>query len=72
MGGDEYFRKRLREELGKATFYDYLSGFLNRRIFDDRLNMAIHQANRSKNRVAVMMLDGKEFNTPITQPEKNS
>lgn len=54
-------RKRLRDELEKAAFYDYLSGLPNRRIFDDRLQVALHQANRSKMKVAVMMLDGSKF-----------
>jgi diguanylate cyclase (GGDEF)-like protein/PAS domain S-box-containing protein len=54
-------RKKLREELEKAAFYDYLSGLPNRRTFDDRLQMAILHAYRSKKKVAVMMLDGKKF-----------
>ncbi len=54
-------RKRHRDALTKMAFYDYLTGLPNRRTFDDRLEMAIHQANRSKKKVAVMMLDGRKF-----------
>lgn len=54
-------RKRHRDKLAKMAFYDYLSGLPNRRIFDDCLEMAIHEANRSKKKVAVMMLDGRNF-----------
>ncbi|WP_102345138.1 PAS domain S-box protein [Bacillus sp. Marseille-P3661] len=54
-------RKKLRDELEKAAFYDFLSGLPNRRTFDDRLEMAIHHANRSGQKVAVMMLDGRKF-----------
>ncbi|WP_400243798.1 PAS domain S-box protein [Niallia sp. JL1B1071] len=54
-------RKKIRDELSKMAFYDYLSGLPNRRTFDDRLEMAIHQANRSKKKVVVMMLDGRKF-----------
>ncbi|WP_075620363.1 PAS domain S-box protein [Paenisporosarcina indica] len=54
-------RKRTREELAKMAFYDYLTGLPNRRTFDERLNTAILQANRSKKKVAVMMLDGRKF-----------
>lgn len=54
-------RIRYREELANMAFYDYLTGLPNRRTFEDRLNMAIHQANRSKKRVAVMMIDGHNF-----------
>ena len=54
-------RKRIREELAKMAFYDYLTGLPNRRTFDERFNMAILQAKRSKKKVAVMMIDGRKF-----------
>ncbi|WP_106497862.1 PAS domain S-box protein [Lentibacillus sp. Marseille-P4043] len=54
-------RKKRREELANMAFYDFLTGLPNRRTFDDRLDMAIHQADRSKKKVAVMMLDGRHF-----------
>ena len=43
------------------AFYDQLSGLPNRRIFYDRLDMAIKQADRNQKRAAVMMLDGNKF-----------
>lgn len=54
-------RKRTRDELAKMAFYDYLTGLPNRRTFDERLNMAILQANGLNKKVAVMMLDGRKF-----------
>jgi len=54
-------RMRYREELANMAFFDYLTGLPNRRTFEDRLNMAIHQAYRSKKKVAVMMIDGHNF-----------
>jgi PAS domain S-box-containing protein len=54
-------RKRLRERLAKMAFYDQLSGLPNRRIFYDRLDMAIKQAERHKKKAALMMLDGSKF-----------
>ena len=54
-------RKKFRDELARMAFYDFLSGLPNRRTFDDRLEMAIQQANRFKKKVAVMMLDGCKF-----------
>jgi diguanylate cyclase (GGDEF)-like protein/PAS domain S-box-containing protein len=54
-------RKKHREDLAKMAFYDYLTGLPNRRTFDERFNMAILQANRTNKKVAIMMLDGREF-----------
>lgn len=54
-------RERLRDKLEKAAFYDYLSGLPNRRVFNERLKTAIHQADDSNMKVAVMMLDGWKF-----------
>ncbi|MCU9612353.1 PAS domain S-box protein [Caldibacillus lycopersici] len=54
-------RKRLRDELAKMAFYDYLTDLPNRRSFDEQLKMAIDRANHTKKRVALMMLDGRDF-----------
>jgi diguanylate cyclase (GGDEF)-like protein len=43
------------------AFYDHLSGIPNRRTFDNRLQTAIHHANRSGRKVAVLLLDGRKF-----------
>ncbi|MBB6447941.1 PAS domain S-box protein [Bacillus benzoevorans] len=54
-------RKRLRERLAKLAFYDQLSGLPNRRIFYDRLHMAMKHAERNKKKAALMMIDGSKF-----------
>ncbi|TWT06381.1 PAS domain S-box protein [Planococcus sp. CPCC 101016] len=54
-------RKRLQDKIAKMAFYDHLSGIPNRRTFDNRLQTAIHQANRSGKKVAVLLLDGRKF-----------
>lgn len=54
-------KKRLRDELEKAAFYDYLSGLPNRRVFDEQLQNEILKANCSNQMVAVMLLDGCKF-----------
>ncbi|MCU9612575.1 PAS domain S-box protein [Caldibacillus lycopersici] len=54
-------RKKLRDELAKAAFYDYLSGLPNRRNFDEKLTLAIQEAKALNKKIAVMMLDGHKF-----------
>jgi len=54
-------RKKLRDELEKAALYDSLSGIPNRRFFRDRLIEAIDQADCTKKKVALFMLDGNKF-----------
>ncbi|MES1045409.1 hypothetical protein BLX88_13700 [Bacillus obstructivus] len=54
-------KKKHRDELAKMAFYDYLTDLPNRRTFDDRLEMAIRNANRSNKKVALMMIDGRKF-----------
>ena len=54
-------RKRLQDKIAKMAFYDHLSGIPNRRNFDDKLQTAIHQANRSGKKVAILLLDGRKF-----------
>lgn len=49
-------RKRLHERLVKMAFYDQLSGLPNRRIFYDRLNMAIKQADWMLNEMGEAVL----------------
>jgi len=54
-------RKNLRDKLANMAFYDYLSGLPNRRAFDEQLNIAVNQADRSNKKVAIMMIDGQKF-----------
>lgn len=54
-------RKIQREELTHMAFYDHLTGLPNRRLFEDRLELAINQANQSSKMVAFMMIDANGF-----------
>jgi diguanylate cyclase (GGDEF)-like protein/PAS domain S-box-containing protein len=54
-------RKRLRDDLAKMAFYDYLTELPNRRTFDDRLELSIQHAKITNKMVAVMVLDGRGF-----------
>lgn len=54
-------RRRLQDKIAKMAFYDHLSGIPNRRTFDEKLRMAIHQAEHSGKKAAVLMLDGRKF-----------
>lgn len=54
-------RKRLQDKIAKMAFYDHLSDIPNRRTFDNKLQTAIHHANRTGRKVAVLLLDGRKF-----------
>ncbi|MFC4355533.1 diguanylate cyclase domain-containing protein [Chryseomicrobium palamuruense] len=54
-------RIEYREKLAKMAFHDYLSGLPNRRLFEDRLNMALRQAERKDKKVGLLLIDGKNF-----------
>ncbi|WP_236610235.1 sensor domain-containing diguanylate cyclase [Planococcus halocryophilus] len=54
-------RKRLQSDIAKMAFYDHLSGIPNRRSFDEKLEKAVLQANRTNKKIAVLMLDGRKF-----------
>lgn len=54
-------RKVLREKLAQMAFYDYLSGLPNRRLIEDRLEIALYQAKRLQTKVGVILLDGRNF-----------
>jgi diguanylate cyclase (GGDEF)-like protein/PAS domain S-box-containing protein len=54
-------RKNLRDKLAKMAFYDYLTSLPNRRSFDGQLDIAIHQAELMNKKVAIMLLDGRDF-----------
>ncbi|KIL46486.1 hypothetical protein KP77_26130 [Jeotgalibacillus alimentarius] len=54
-------RIEYKEKLSKMAFYDYLSGLPNRRLLDDRLEMAIHLAERTEKKVGLLFLDGRDF-----------
>ena len=52
---------RLRENLRYQSIRDPLTGLYNRRYLDDFLFKQIHQAERSKSSIAILMLDLDHF-----------
>lgn len=54
-------RIEYREKLAKMAFHDYLSGLPNRRLFEDRLDMALKHAARHNERVGLILIDGRNF-----------
>jgi len=54
-------RKKAEEQLNYIATHDPLTGLPNRMLFMDRLKMAIAQAKRSNQKLAVMMLDLDHF-----------
>ncbi|ABO49880.1 diguanylate cyclase/phosphodiesterase with PAS/PAC and GAF sensor(s) [Desulforamulus reducens MI-1] len=54
-------RKRIEEILRYLAYHDSLTELPNRTLFNDRLSMALNQAHRNKNKLAVMFLDLDHF-----------
>lgn len=54
-------KQEIEQRLAKMAFYDYLSELPNRRLFDDRLTMAIQLARRNETKVGLIFLDGHRF-----------
>ena len=54
-------RKRTEELILHQAFHDVLTGLPNRRLFEDRLSLAIGYANRSRKGLAVLYLDLDQF-----------
>jgi diguanylate cyclase (GGDEF)-like protein/PAS domain S-box-containing protein len=54
-------RKKMEEEIKRIAYHDALTGLPNRMLLMDRLGIAISQAERSRNKVALMMLDLDKF-----------
>jgi len=54
-------RKQAEELVKKLAFQDTLTGLPNRRLFHDRLVLALNQAKRNRERFAVMMIDLDRF-----------
>ncbi len=50
-------RKQVEQQIKHEATHDSLTGLPNRTLFYDRLSLAIAQANRRKNELAVLMLD---------------
>jgi len=53
--------KQLEAKLTYMATHDYLTGLPNRALFSDRLALAIKQAERKNNKLAVMMMDLDNF-----------
>ena len=54
-------RKKAEEQLNYIATHDLLTGLPNRMLFMDRLKMALAQAKRNNQKLAVMMLDLDHF-----------
>jgi diguanylate cyclase (GGDEF)-like protein/PAS domain S-box-containing protein len=61
VGHDITERKRTEQQLNYMATHDPLTGLPNRMLFLDRLKMALAQANRNSQKLAVMMLDLDHF-----------
>jgi diguanylate cyclase (GGDEF)-like protein/PAS domain S-box-containing protein len=60
-GRDVTEGKKAEEKIQQMAFYDFLTGLPNRRLFTDRLGIALHLAKRNKNKVGIVMLDLDTF-----------
>lgn len=54
-------RKRMEQQLKDMATHDALTGLPNRRLFNDRLHMALAQAQRNHRTLAVVLLDLDRF-----------
>lgn len=50
-----------RQQLSMLAYHDSLTGLPNRLLFDDRLNMAISQAQRQRDRLVILFIDLDKF-----------
>lgn len=50
-------RKKAEERIRNLAYFDVLTGLPNRRLFNDRLSMAINAAKRHHQRLAILFLD---------------
>jgi diguanylate cyclase (GGDEF)-like protein/PAS domain S-box-containing protein len=54
-------RKRAEEQIAFQAYHDPLTGLPNRALFNDRLSLALSQAHRTRQPLAVMFLDLDHF-----------
>jgi diguanylate cyclase (GGDEF)-like protein/PAS domain S-box-containing protein len=54
-------RKQSEEEIRTLAYQDVLTGLANRRLFEDRLQVALHQATERKRQLGVLFLDLDRF-----------
>lgn len=53
--------RALEDQLGALAHHDLLTGLPNRRLFEDRLEIALAQAHRYRHRVALILIDLDRF-----------
>jgi len=63
VGRDITERKALEQQLADMATHDFLTGLPNRLLLHDRLHMALAQAHRNKNKLAILTLDLDRFKT---------
>jgi diguanylate cyclase (GGDEF)-like protein/PAS domain S-box-containing protein len=56
-------RKRTEETIKQLAYFDALTGLPNRTLFNDRLNLALAQASRDQQMLALIFLDLDRFKT---------
>ncbi len=56
-------RRRAEDTIERLAYYDPLTGFANRRLFNDRLHMALAHSRRTHDPLAVVFLDLDQFKT---------
>ncbi|CCQ11445.1 diguanylate cyclase/phosphodiesterase (GGDEF & EAL domains) with PAS/PAC sensor(s) [Pseudoalteromonas luteoviolacea B = ATCC 29581] len=54
-------RKNAEEKIVRLAYFDELTGLPNRRLFNDRLSMALAAAHREQQKLAVMFIDLDRF-----------
>jgi len=54
-------RSRTAAEMSRLAYYDYLTQLPNRRLFHDRMQMAITRAKREEGRLALLLIDLDRF-----------
>ncbi len=54
-------QRKAEESIRQLAYYDSITGLPNRDLFKEHLSMALHQAERNKEKIAVMFLDLDNF-----------
>lgn len=54
-------RRKAEELIKQLAYHDFLTGLPNRRLFNDRLSMAMNYVDRNKSMLAIMMIDLDNF-----------
>jgi diguanylate cyclase (GGDEF)-like protein len=53
--------RKAEEKIQQMAYHDFLTGLPNRKLFSDRLNIALTQAERNQKKVGIAMLDLDHF-----------